>query len=108
MISILSSKKPTFAAICVGMAVLSGCASFAVTDDKLIQNTAFALGLNKDEFAIHDRVDDGIKTTYSVKTKSGTQFNCYVTGTVGITGSAVSDAMCSKKGEPMKNPLLQR
>ncbi|MES2069071.1 MAG: hypothetical protein V4488_01895 [Pseudomonadota bacterium] len=108
MFSKLPFENSIFVAMCVCSALLSGCASVAVTEDKLVKNTAFALGLDKDGFTIHDRVDEGFKTTYFVKTKSGAQYNCYVTGTVGIFGREVSDAMCNKKGEPMKNPLLQR
>lgn len=89
-------------------AIISGCASMTVTNESLEQNTAFALGINKGDFTISNRVDEGVKTTYSVKTKSGQQYNCYVTGTVGVTGRVVSDAICNKVGEPAKNPLLNR
>ena len=85
-----------------------GCASVAVTDETLQKNTAFAIGEDIDTFTIFDRVDEGIKTTYSVKTKSGQRYNCYVTGTVSVVGRTVSDAMCNKKGTPAKNPLLGR
>lgn len=80
----------------------------AVTNDKIEQNTAFAIGVDKGDFTIYDRVDEGIKTTYSVKTKSGQQYNCYVTGTISVLGRIVSDAVCNKKGEPAKNPFLNR
>ncbi len=86
----------------------SGCASFAVTDQKLEQNTAFALGLDKEDFTVSDRMDDGLKTTYSVKTKSGKKYNCYIMGSLSITGRNVSDAMCNEKGKPATNPLTGR
>lgn len=75
-----------------------GCASVAVTSDALEDRTAFALGLKKDDFTISNRQDSGVRTDYSVQTKSGAQYNCYVTGTVTVIGRTVSDAICS----PMK------
>jgi hypothetical protein len=101
-------QKVLFIVVLGSYVFLFGCASTAVTNNKLKQNTAFAIGLDEDNFNIYNRVDDGIKTTYSVKTKSGQQYNCYVTGMVSITGRVVSDAMCNEKGEPAKNPLLDR
>ncbi len=101
------SKKILLVTVLVGSHFLSGCASQAVSDDNLTQNTAFALGLDSNEFSISNRADSGIKTTYSVKTKSGKQYNCYVTGTISIVGKVVSDAICNEKGKPVKNPLLR-
>ncbi|MES2684471.1 MAG: hypothetical protein V4650_13210 [Pseudomonadota bacterium] len=89
-------------------ALFSACASFAVTDQKLQQNTAFALGLEKEDFTISDRFDEGLKTTYTTKTAAGKQYNCYVMGTVGVTGRNVSDAMCNEKGKAATNPLTGR
>ena len=86
--------------------MLSGCASQSVTEDALQKNTAHAIGVDKNNFTIYDRVDSGVKTTYSVKTKSGQQYNCYVTGGIGLTGRVVSDAMCNKKGEAAKSNAL--
>ncbi len=83
------------------MAVITlsaGCASVAVTDDAIEKNTAFALGLEKGDFTISNRQDDGIKSTYAVSTKSGKKFSCYVTGAVSVTGRNVSDAVCSEIG----------
>lgn len=85
--------------------VLSGCASMVVTDEKLQQRTAFALGLDVDSFTIANRSDEGIRTDYSVKTKSGQSYNCYMTGIFSFVGPAVSDAICSKPGERPRNPL---
>ncbi len=72
-----------------------GCASKAVKDSDLEQNTSFALGLDQDQFTISNRVDSGVTTNYVVKTKSGKNYRCYVTGTFSIMGPAVSDAICS-------------
>lgn len=86
--------------------LLGGCAAWAVTQDALVDRTAHALGLEKSQFRIENRVDDGVTTRYSVKTESGQQYNCYVGGSFSVLGRMVSEAICSKKGEPARNPLL--
>ncbi len=86
--------------------MLGGCAAWAVTQDALVDRTAHALGLDKNQFKIENRVDDGVTTRYSVKTDSGQQYNCYVGGSISVLGRMVSEAICSKKGEPARNPLL--
>ena len=78
------------------VAFVSGCASVAVTSDAIETNTAHALGVDKGTFTISDRADDGVKTTYNVKTDSGKRYSCYVTGTVTVMGRVVSDAMCNE------------
>ena len=94
--------------IFVGVSLyISGCASVAVSDGAIERNTAQALGIDKGSFVISDRVDDGVKSTYMVSTKSGKKYSCYVTGGVGITGKVVSDALCSElkqQGSPVAAP----
>lgn len=82
--------------------MLAGCASVAVTDEAIEKNTAFALGVERGTFTISDRENSGIKTTYSVKTKSGQKYSCYVTGTVSIIGRIVSDPICNKMSKSGK------
>ena len=86
---------------------LIGCASVAVSDEAIVDRTAFALGVEKGSFTIENRVDDGVRSTYRVKTKRGEEFNCYVGGSLSVIGRVVSDAICNKKGEVAKNPLLR-
>lgn len=84
----------------VALAVLSaGCASMAVSNDAIEQRTAVALGMPKGAFTISDRVDDGVRSSYMVKTNAGKQYSCYVTGSVSYTGRTVSDAICSGLGK---------
>ena len=87
------------------VASAAGCASVAVSNNAIEQNTAFALGLPKSSFTISDRVDDGVKSSYVVKTNAGKQYSCYVTGAVGITGPVVSDAICqAQQGKSSAKP----
>lgn len=49
-----------------GLFILSACASQAITRDRLIANTAFALGLNNNDFTISNREDTSTETRYAV------------------------------------------
>lgn len=95
------------AALAVGSTITTGCASIAVTDEAIVERTAFALGISRGDFTVSNRVDDGTTTRYSVRTKTGQDFNCFVGGSLGLLGRAVSEAVCSKKGEAARNPLLR-
>lgn len=94
-------------ALLVTTALSAGCASLAVTDDAIVDRTAFALGLGKSDFTISNRTDEGTTTRYSVRTKTGQDYNCFLGGSFSVLGRSVSEAICSKKGEPPRNPLLR-
>jgi hypothetical protein len=78
--------------------LMAGCASVAVTDDSIRSNTAATLGISERSFTISDRVDSGARTDYLVNTHAGRQYSCYMTGTIAITGRAVSNAVCEPVG----------
>jgi hypothetical protein len=78
--------------------VVGGCASVAVTNEAIDDRTAFALSLPKGDFTVSNRVDDGVRSSYSVRTKSGKTYNCYVGGSVSVIGRVVSDAICNEVG----------
>lgn len=102
-------KMKTFSAFAIALTAvgLSACASVIVSDDAIVERTAFALGLNKADFTISNRVDDGASARYAVRTRTGQEFNCFLGGTMSILGRQVTDAICTKKGEVGKNPLLR-
>ena len=85
-----------------------GCASIAVTDQAIVDRTAFALGLANGDFTISNRVDDRAATRYQVRTKAGQNYRCFVGGSIGLLGRSVSEAVCTKEGETPRNPLLGR
>lgn len=91
----------------IATAMTTACASVAVTDQAIVDRTAFALGLAKSDFTISNRTDEGTTTRYSVRTKSGQDFNCFVGGSISVLGRSVSEAICTRKGEPARNPLLR-
>ncbi len=66
-----------------------------VKSNDIEQRTSFALGLDRSQFTISDRVDSGVRTDYVVKTKAGKTYQCYVTGSFSIVGRSISDAICS-------------
>jgi hypothetical protein len=94
----------SIASVTVLAFVAAGCASIAVSGDAIEQNTAKALGLSKGSFTISDRVDDGVKSSYNVKTTAGKQYGCYVTGGISYVGRIVSDAVCTEVGKSAPAP----
>ena len=99
----------TFSTLAIALTALtvSGCASVIVSDDAIVERTAFALGLNKGDFTISNRVDDGASARYAVRTRTGQELNCFLGGTMGFVGRQVSEAICTRKGEVGRNPLLR-
>jgi hypothetical protein len=95
-------RRAALVSVTVLAAFAAGCASVAVSGDAIEQNTATALGLAKGSFTISDRVNDGFKSSYTVKTNAGKQYGCYVTGTVSYFGRQVSDAVCTEVGKSSK------
>lgn len=86
--------------LCPGLIVLvlAGCATLA-TDDAIVKRTAFALGLDKSEFTISDRQNDGAQARYLVTTKAGKKYTCYVEGYFSYTSiGESSDAICNELG----------
>jgi hypothetical protein len=100
-------NKIILAATLTAALATAGCASLAVTDEAIVDRTAFALGLAKGDFTISNRTDEGTTTRYFVKTKSGQEFNCFVGGSISVLGRVVSEAVCTRRGEPMRNPLIR-
>lgn len=101
-------KAPRTFTAAITTFLITGCASIAVTDQAIVDRTAAALGLSKNDFSISNRVDDGVTTRYQVRAKTGQNYNCFVSGSIGLLGRAVSEAVCSKEGESPRNPLLGR
>lgn len=100
--------KAAFVLALVAVAATSaGCASLAVTDEAITVRTAAALSLNKTDFTVSQRVDEGPTARYAVRTRTGQEFNCVLGGSFNVLGRSVSEAICTRKGEAMKNPLLR-
>jgi hypothetical protein len=78
---------------------LSACASVAVTAEALEDRTSRALGLERSQFSISERVDEATATRYAVLAKSGRRYSCTVSGSFSVTGRIVSDAICTEMGK---------
>jgi hypothetical protein len=77
---------------------LAGCAT-RVEDDTIVSRTAFAIGLESDQFTITGRTGDAGRIDYKVVAQDGRRFNCYVTGGgMMYAGVVTSDAICSEQG----------
>lgn len=94
----ISRLRIATVSVSVLAAFLTGCASVAVSNDAIVDRTAFALSLDKSAFTISNRVDDGVRSSFSVKTNAGKNYNCYVGGSISVVGRVVSDAICNEVG----------
>jgi hypothetical protein len=94
----ISSRASVFLSVVLLTAFFAGCASVAVSNDAIVNRTAFALSLDKSAFTISNRVDDGVRSSFSVKTNAGKNYNCYVGGSISVVGRVVSDAICNEVG----------
>jgi hypothetical protein len=96
---IASSSRRLSSASLLAVVLVAGCASFAVSDDALVQRTGFALGLEANQFTISNRMDEGTTTRYRVNTTAGKVYNCSVGGSLSVIGKSVSSALCDEIGQ---------
>jgi hypothetical protein len=96
---IASSSRRLSSASLLAVVLLAGCASFAVSDDALVQRTGFALGLEPNQFTVSNRMDEGTTTRYRVNTTAGKVYNCSVGGSLSVIGKSVSSALCDEIGQ---------
>lgn len=91
----------------------TGCAAInsqTVSDDKLRERAAFALGTNANAVKISNRSHDGVRINFTA-TVGKRASQCYVTSVTSLIGVTVSDAPCSgggaHKGAGQCNALLK-
>lgn len=106
----MNQTLPALRRVCVALVpvLFAGCASVAVTSDILERRTADALGLQPGTFVISEREDEGTTTRYTVQTRQGQRYRCFVGGSFNVLGRSVSEAVCNRPGETPRNPLLGR
>lgn len=76
--------------------MVAGCAGVPVSNQTIQDKTAITLNLTPSAFTISDRVNEGEKSSYTVSTQRGKKYRCHVTGTASLTGSGLSNAICSE------------
>jgi hypothetical protein len=91
------ATAPTAAAL---LLALGACASGGITPETLEDRTSRALGLERGQFTISERVDESTVTRYMVLAKSGRRHSCTVGATFSLTGRIVTDAICTEMGKP--------
>lgn len=101
---LLHSQGSKRIAVFALLGLLFGCASIAVTDEAIVKKTAFELGLEPSEFTISNRENDGVTTTYIVKTNKQKTYNCYVAGSISVLGRTVSSPVCNEVGKKSDAP----
>lgn len=70
----------------LSLVVLTGCASFSVSDDVLRERTAFALHLKENNITINNRHNSLRTAHYDADTRDGRRFKCSVTLTFPVPG----------------------
>ena len=98
---------------CVRCVGISGCGlinNVTVSDQKLQERAAFALGTSPDAVKISNRSNEGIRINFTA-TVGKRVSQCYVTSVTGTIGVTTSDAICSgggaHKGKDQCNALLK-
>lgn len=92
---------PPIIPLAAALALLAGCTS-TISEDGLEQRTGQAIGRSVGQFAISDRSEEtGGRINYTVNTRDGSTFRCYIYGATGFQQAATfgqtphSDAICT-------------
>jgi hypothetical protein len=81
--------------------LFGGCATTILSNDRIIDETAGAIGIMPNDITIENRRTEIINTYYSVKTKDGKEFNCIINAGNILTWGILSPPECTiiKEGE---------
>lgn len=103
-------KKLNIATISIIATITAGCASQLLSEDRLLTNTAGALGIPASELTISNRNEQVPNTYYLAKTKSGVEYACIINGGGILAAGMVNPPQCTKKGEIAKpyNPFAKK
>lgn len=103
-------KKLSIATISIIAVLAAGCASQLLSEDRLLTNTAGALGVSATDLIISNRSEQTPNTYYTVKTKSGVEYACIINGGGILAAGMVNPPQCTKKGEVAKpnNPFAKK
>jgi hypothetical protein len=81
---------------CLGLIALSGCANTLLSDERLRDNTAMALGQPEESITISNRRDDGITNTYYIAHTPHGTFNCSINGGSILDAGMVNAPRCMR------------
>jgi hypothetical protein len=86
---------PTKTFVCLGLAIVSGCATNLLSDDRIRANTAGVLGQPASAVVISDRREEGLNTYYTARTRRGV-FACSINGGNILTAGMVNAPICNR------------
>jgi hypothetical protein len=103
-------KKLSIAIISICTLLTAGCASQLLSEDRLLTNTAGALGIPVTDLTISNRSEQVPNTYYTAKTKSGVEYACIINGGGILAAGMINPPQCTKKGEVAKpyNPFVKK
>lgn len=94
--------------------VMSGCASIAestnmLTDEKVLSQSAGALGYSPNELSIVNRRTEGTNTYVNlIGVKDKKEYTCIINGGNALSFGMSNPPMCNKKGERINtNPFTR-
>jgi hypothetical protein len=80
-----------------------GCATTILSNDRIVDETAGALGMLPNDITIENRRTEIINTYYTVKTTDGKEFNCIINGGNILTLGILNSPRCTIINEGEKN-----
>ena len=89
-------KKPVFAVV-AGTVLLAGCANTILSDERIRDNTAMALGQPNSAVVIADRRYDGMTNTYYTAQTPHGAYNCVINGGTVLSAGLVNPPDCHPK-----------
>lgn len=75
---------------------LSGCASEMLSDQRIADNTALAIGRPRGTVAISDRQTDGLTNTYYTARSGGVTYRCSINGGGLLAAGMTNPPQCSR------------
>lgn len=88
-----------FAALALGL--LAGCADKLLSDDRIRDNTAMALGQPASAVTIADRRYDGATNTYYTARTPRGSYNCMINGGSIMAMGMTNPPQCAPLGSPI-------
>lgn len=107
-------NKAVFLAASLITLFLTGCASIAestntLTDEKILSQSAGALGYSPNELSIVNRRTEGTNTYVNlIGTRDKKEFTCIINGGNALSFGMTNPPMCNKKGERINTNPFQR
>lgn len=92
---------------------LAGCTTIAsgtnnLSDERIISESAGALGYDPSELALVSRRTEGTNTYVNLKSKDSKEFTCVINGGNLMSMGMTNPPMCNRKGEPIRTNTLHR